>query len=202
MEEQILELLKSGETYTAIKNKFHISGETIGKITTKYNIDRGRKKQNDLIRAGYKKCTACFEIKLLDQFPTYSSSRGVIRESYCIECSKTNLKVTLSKLIAQAKNRAKNKKIEFDISVEYILDLLEKQNRKCFYSGKQLGLVFNNNFQDVMSIDRIDSSKGYTRDNVVLCCAIVNYIKNSMTTEEMVDWCTAISENMKEKYLH
>ena len=31
----------------------------------------------------------------------------------------------------------------------------------------------------VLSVDRIDSSKGYTQDNIVLCTWIVNKMKNN-----------------------
>lgn len=202
MEEQILELLKSGETYLTIQNRFHVNGEVIGKIAVKNGIDRGRKKQNDLIKTGHKKCSACLAIKPLDQFSMYNCSRGVVYRSSCIECNKTNLSVVIPKAISNAKVRAKKKGIEFDISSEHVWDLIEKQNGKCFYSGKQLGLIFNENLRDMMSIDRIDSSRGYTKDNVVLCCAAVNSMKNSMTIEEMVDWCVAISKNMKGQYVH
>lgn len=202
MEEQILELLKSGETYLTIQNRFHVNGEVIGKIAVKHGVDRGRKKQNDLKKIGYKRCSICFEIKPIDEFPKRTRHDGTTSERFCIKCSKTNLNLALSRVISSAKYRATKKKIEFNISSEYVLNLLEKQNGKCFYSGKQLGLIFNENLRDMMSIDRIDSSRGYTADNIVLCCAAVNSMKNSMTIEEMVDWCTAISENMKGQYVH
>ena len=35
-----------------------------------------------------------------------------------------------------------------------------------------------------VSIDRSDSSKDYTEDNVVLCCQAVNYLKNDYTIED------------------
>lgn len=36
-------------------------------------------------------------------------------------------------------------------------------------------------------LDRIDSSKGHTLDNVVTCCATCNYMKRSMTHDEFID---------------
>jgi hypothetical protein len=37
-------------------------------------------------------------------------------------------------------------------------------------------------------IDRVDSSKGYTLDNVVPCCSKCNYAKHEMTREEFKEW--------------
>ena len=33
-------------------------------------------------------------------------------------------------------------------------------------------------------IDRLDSSLGYTKDNIVTCCKICNYAKNKMKFED------------------
>jgi hypothetical protein len=43
-----------------------------------------------------------------------------------------------------------------------------------------------------ISIDRIDSSKGYLRGNVQFVCDIVNRMKSSMTQEELLFWCRKI----------
>lgn len=40
-----------------------------------------------------------------------------------------------------------------------------------------------------ISIDRIDSSKGYLRDNVQFVCDIVNRMKSDMSLPELLFWC-------------
>lgn len=62
-----------------------------------------------------------------------------------------------------------------------------RQNGRCTYT--QLSMLHSNHretwFSDVkgrptaMSLDRLDSSQGYTRTNVVLCCRIANLAKNA-----------------------
>ena len=37
-------------------------------------------------------------------------------------------------------------------------------------------------------LDRIDSSKGYTRDNVVTCCKYCNRAKSDRTTTDFLNW--------------
>lgn len=46
----------------------------------------------------------------------------------------------------------------------------------CAYCGSIL--------EELNGLDRIDSNKEYTLDNVVPCCKWCNYAKNSMTVEE------------------
>jgi 5-methylcytosine-specific restriction endonuclease McrA len=43
-------------------------------------------------------------------------------------------------------------------------------------------------------LDRVDSSGGYTSDNVVPCCKACNFAKNTMTVGEFADWVRRIYE--------
>ena len=43
------------------------------------------------------------------------------------------------------------------------------------------------------SLDRIDSSKPYEKNNVVFVSAPINYMKNIMTEEETVAYCKKIA---------
>lgn len=87
------------------------------------------------------------------------------------------------------------KKERSAISKEYILELLEKQNGKCAISGIEMTFIKIPGHPKVhtnLSIDRIDSSKGYEVGNVHLVCAIVNIMKNTLSLEELKWWCTKI----------
>jgi hypothetical protein len=50
-----------------------------------------------------------------------------------------------------------------------------------------------------ISIDRIDSNKGYEIENVQLVCHIVNTIKSDMTMEELYFWTESIHKNARRK---
>jgi len=80
------------------------------------------------------------------------------------------------------KNRAKTYSIDLNFDDSYLEELYKKQNGKCFYSG--LDMTFERDGKYIMSVDRIDSNKGYVKDNVVLCCSIINSMKNTLSTEE------------------
>lgn len=43
-----------------------------------------------------------------------------------------------------------------------------------------------------VSIDRIDSSKGYTKDNIWLICSAVNFMKSNLNLEEFKQYCQAV----------
>ena len=49
-----------------------------------------------------------------------------------------------------------------------------------------------------LSPDRIDSSKGYTKDNLQFVCNRVNAMKNNMNTEELIYFCKKIMERVRE----
>ena len=93
--------------------------------------------------------------------------------------------------VLAAKHRAKKKKIAFDIDEAFINELLVKQNGLCKYSGvlldiNSIGGVKTQMNINSLSIDRINSDKGYTKDNVVLVSAIVNTMKSDLTEKEFL----------------
>lgn len=92
-----------------------------------------------------------------------------------------------------ARRRAAIKGIPFDIDEAFIKELHLKQGGMCYYSGLMFDL---DSRQYSWSIDRIDSSKGYTKDNVVLACTIVNSMKNNLGVKEFRDIVGKIHAHM------
>lgn len=68
--------------------------------------------------------------------------------------------------------------LEYDLTEDYIKELLEKQEYKDFYTG-----IKPEDYHDY-SIDRIDSSKGYVQGNVVITTNTINIMKGDLTIEE------------------
>ena len=97
------------------------------------------------------------------------------------------------------KKGARNRNIEFNVSIEYIWDLFEKQNKKCALTGIDITISetwtkFASN-EWTASLDRIDSNKGYIEGNVWWIHKIVNKMKNNLDLEEFKHWCLLISKN-------
>lgn len=79
-----------------------------------------------------------------------------------------------------------------EIDVNDIILLKKKQKNRCAYTGKKLKWVYDTPYK--ASIDRIDSSKGYTVDNIQLVAKIVNQAKNDLDEKDFLDMIKFIYE--------
>jgi hypothetical protein len=95
---------------------------------------------------------------------------------------------TLSKL----KRDAKTRDIEFNITIEELDDKLKSQEYKC----KLTGLELSTNYKDLTaSVDRIDSSKGYSIDNVQWVHKDINMMKNDYDEDYFIKMCGLVINN-------
>lgn len=94
---------------------------------------------------------------------------------------------------------AKNRGIEFNLTIEFLWELFLKQDRKCVLSGINLFFYISKKYTHTQtaSLDRIDSNKGYTEDNVQWVHKDLNIFKKSLSDEEFIKWCHMISSNDK-----
>jgi hypothetical protein len=94
------------------------------------------------------------------------------------------------------KMSAKKRNLEFVLTKEELWQLFLKQNKKCALSGVELTFNSRNNKRDgTASLDRIDSSKGYTLDNIQWVHKIVNIMKQDLEEKDFFLWCKTIIEN-------
>lgn len=118
---------------------------------------------------------------------------------YHKEHRKASVENTLRSIIAGCKNRAKRKGLECDITSEYVLDLLNKQNGLCSVTGIKLeSSTANTKFNSspwTVTIDRKDSNKGYTKDNIHLVCYMYNSCKNRWSHEQVIQMCKGVLKN-------
>ena len=91
---------------------------------------------------------------------------------------------------------AKRRNLIFDISMEDAWNLFLKQNKKCAYTGWDIefGSPYRN-IKTTASLDRIDSSKGYTIDNIQWLHKDVNYMKSNMCPKRFIEICKTITNN-------
>lgn len=92
--------------------------------------------------------------------------------------------------ICKRRNRVKYNNTVLDFDADYLLELFNKQNRLCAYFNVPLKIVNTKKHPLKPSLDRIDNSKGYTKDNIVLCCLMANMGRNSCSYEE---WMKCLS---------
>ncbi len=78
------------------------------------------------------------------------------------------------------------KNTESNITYLDLEELYNKQKGRCFYSNVPLTLDGKHS-PDYLSVDRIDASKGYTKENIVLCTIACNFLKSNYEFVSLFD---------------
>jgi len=110
----------------------------------------------------------------------------------------------LNQIFASTKNSAIKRKIEFDknLTKEILLELLEKQNYLCALSGIKLQIGrYHQNIETTASIDRIDSSVGYTINNIQWVHKDINKLKTDFGQVEFLKYCNIVAQYQQTKVL-
>ena len=87
--------------------------------------------------------------------------------------------------IEMARARCLRSGLEISITLQGMIDVYIRQNGMCAITGRRM--VWDSRGErcpDLISIDRIDSSRGYTPDNVQLVTIAANKAKNDLTERE------------------
>lgn len=84
--------------------------------------------------------------------------------------------------------------IDWELGPEDIWEIYEKQNYVCALSGVDIGWDTVGQIHTA-SIDRIDSSKGYTIENVQLVHKDVNFMKQAFSQEHFISLCKKVANN-------
>ena len=151
-----------------------------------------------------KTCCQCGKTKKLDKFRV-DNRRPDKRRGACAKCERKGDKARYynyysdkekraRRVLDAAKQRARKRGREFTITVDDIMPQIEAG--VCSMSGlhfsyKSLGPGKRNPYAP--SIDRIDSSGGYTPDNIRVVCFAINMM--------MADFGAGVFENVAKAYL-
>lgn len=131
---------------------------------------------------GHKRCTICKKIKPFSDFHRHKAALY----GYNTKCKACRLPETKrhwdekpyrQKIYDRAKSRAEKLGREFTISLEDVVIPSE-----CPVFG--IKFVYEKDSPWAPSIDRVDSSRGYTPDNIQIISRRANYLKSNMTVEE------------------
>jgi len=95
--------------------------------------------------------------------------------------------------IGAVRNGANRRDIEFDLTAEYVNDLFIRQRGLCTLTGWMLvPKTFVGGTKGNLSIDRIDNDLGYIEGNVQLVRKEANFLRGSLTMDELYAWCDEI----------
>jgi len=88
---------------------------------------------------------------------------------------------------------------EFNLTLDDLKQVWDNQNGICPFLGINLILSGYSRIEKnpiySASIDRIDSTKGYTKDNIQWVSRSMNLMKNTMTNEQVFEILNLIKEN-------
>jgi len=151
------------------KLKGHMVSEETRKKISKANTGKVRSEEAKAKSRGFKPKQCCQEMYKLDPTPNQGSLKGL----------------RLSKRVNEFRQHAAARGKEVKLTK---LEIAELVMSNCYYC--------NTRPKPYIGIDRVDSSKGYLRDNVVPCCRKCNTAKLDHTLEDFKAWIKKIAENI------
>ena len=133
-----------------------------------------------------KTCNTCGQTLPLSQFYKDVSNKADGHTRACKPCQALKNKEYRQQnpyiiMLNNAKQRAKNKGLAFDLDVKYLKSI---NNHICPYLGVPIEWT-SADIRFSKSLDRIDSAKGYVKGNVIICSQRANYIMSDMKISEM-----------------
>jgi hypothetical protein len=96
---------------------------------------------------------------------------------------------------SSVRRSAKERKILFDITIEYAWELFVSQEKRCALTGVELVMetdLMHHHNTNTASLDRINSADGYVEGNVQWVHKVINFMKQALTESEFVEWCRLI----------
>jgi len=132
----------------------------------------------------------------------YTTSCGCRKDQYLKNTGKNNKQFTgyegiNGKYWGLIKKRAEKRGYKINIDVKFAWELYIKQEKKCALTKLPIEFAISNkNYSETTaSLDRIDSTKGYTSDNVQWVDKKINIMKNIFSQEKFIYLCKLVAEN-------
>gem|GEM_PF-4823674 len=134
-------------------------------------------------------CSDCGAEKPFSDFHKNKRMFGGI-SYYCKRCSKLRGKNSPVQRYNVYEYNAKLRDIEFALSFDQFVSFWDKP---CYYCGDAINGI---------GLDRKDSDRGYTIDNVISCCATCNYAKSKkLTTDQFVAMCKKVAKRFQDQII-
>jgi hypothetical protein len=138
----------------------------------------------------------CIECKVLKPLTEYSSCGNNKKRGQCKQCYNSNWKYRLMSTLSSRK--AHNQKlpdgrikkvheVSDKINGAFLEDLKNKQNGMCYWLNIPMDFTLNDKLRKP-SIDRLDNSIGYKKDNIVLTTVFANTGRRDASVVEMSDF--------------
>lgn len=125
-----------------------------------------------------------------------SSDRSRVKYRKTLE---TNEERRVALLVKSCRNGAIKRNLEFAITAEVVYLFVLVQDKKCALTGIPFDWRFSEKYRSNPfgpSIDRKDSKRGYTYDNIQIVCNMVNVAKSEYPQELFDMMCRARMEKL------
>jgi len=129
----------------------------------------------------------------------FSGSRKGAKKREMIVCLKCRRQYDIDRrqdptvrLWGYAKQRARKNGLAFSITQEDVKEKLMNQGDICAVTGLSF---IDRDKHYTRSLDRIDSSKGYIKDNIQLVLNVVNKMKTNLHEDEFFSICEEVIRN-------
>ena len=184
---------------TQVKLKYNKNRKTSFEkriISFNNKFEKANKYRQDFEPINMHNTIQCRECKVQKPLYRFYNRKGFCggKEALCRTCENIqkqkrrgnqSLAQLINVIITSCKHKSKSRKNkgrihcgEFNIDANYILDLYDEQNSRCYYSNFPLTHSYND--MNKLSIDRINSQEGYVQGNVQLVSSYVNWMKLDM----------------------
>ena len=94
----------------------------------------------------------------------------------------------------EIKDSAEKRNINFNLTVDEAWQIFLKQEKQCSLTGLELNFD-SRGYRGSASLDRIDSFKGYTTDNVQWIFCPINLMKGVHNVKYFIYLCKLVAEN-------
>jgi hypothetical protein len=102
--------------------------------------------------------------------------------------------------LLNAKRSAAKRNQEFSLTIKDIADFWHEQQQICAYTGREMTLLPSQ--LNTVSIERIDSKIGYTKENTILVCQAINRMKSDFEFDDFYEFCKDVAEFMGDENLN
>ena len=150
-------------------------------------------------------CSFCKKKLSIEKFRTVSRKNWRGQYPQCKICESSLMKVKYKKnpipqMLSNAKIRAKQKGVDFNLTSQYLKKIFPKDN-KCPITGLNFEFGYINkekiNKNNSPSLDRIIPSKGYVIGNVMVISDLMNRMKQDSTFEDIEKLYNFYKKNIK-----
>lgn len=93
------------------------------------------------------------------------------------------------------KMKAEERDLPFCISIEDAWEQYERQKRRCALTGLSLQMRKTETEEKTASLDRIDSLRGYEKDNIQWVHKDINRIKGMLPPKRFVELCQMVARH-------